>query len=127
MFPVYEIRGTAYLIGDIATIGAPADPKNRKEQNRLRLIKKLLDKTELDTSYITTMSEEDSKACETLFQELYIEKYTNMNMKMTAQWFLLACNSGMFDYFIIRDGEHMKAFAMTYDDALGLNGGIYWL
>lgn len=101
----------------------PSGPQKSKRTKPFKIDQKLLDKTELDTSYITTMSEEDSKACETLFQELYIEKYTNMNMKMTAQWFLLACNSGMFDYFIIRDGEHMKAFAMTYDDALGLNGG----
>lgn len=123
LVPTLRAQGYNLINWRLCHYWRPSGPMKSKRTKQFRVDQKLLDKTNLDKSYIETMDEADSKTCEHLFQKLYIDKYTSMNMKMTSQWFLLARNTGMFDYFVIRQEKQIKAFAMTYQDALGINAG----
>lgn len=123
LVPALRSQGYNLINWRLCHYWRPSGPMKSKRTKQFRVDQKLLDKTNLEKLYVETMDEEDSKTCEHLFQKLYIDKYTSMNMKMTARWFLLARNTGMFDYFVVRDTKQIKAFAMTYQDALGINAG----
>lgn len=101
----------------------PNGPLSSKRTKQFKVDQKLLAKTALETSYATSLSEQESKDCETLYRKLYIEKYTNMNVRLTHRWFALTCNSGFIDYFMTRDKGDIKAFALSYKDPIGINAG----
>lgn len=102
----------------------PSGAHASKRTKQFRVDQKLLAKTTLEKSYATSLSEQESKRCETLYRKLYIEKYTNMNVRLTHRWFALTCNSGFIDYFMTRDKDDIKAFALSYEDPVGINTGF---
>lgn len=102
----------------------PEGPLRSKRTKQFRIDRRLLETTPLETGWASELSNAEAARCEELYQKLYIGKHTGMNVQLNRRWFALTCNTGFLDYFTIREGGCIKAFAISYEDPVGINTGF---
>lgn len=124
IIPALRSEGFSLLKWRTCHYWRPSGAQKSRRTKQFRVDRRLLQNTHLNAYYASRMSEADAAACEALYQALYIDKHTPMNVELNRRWFSLTCNSGFLDYFMIADAQKLKAFAISYKDSLGLNTGF---